>query len=515
MEKRFEGYLATHGLYVLDTFTGEVKLIPHVEGNQITQTIQSDVNDINNKKYSDFENEIITSYPYLIAKPFYDLLSESDSRVQCKLMVDTFTAVLKYTALQLASEYLRDPDLKNVQIHQTLVRDLSRPLISAWNLLISRSLKVFKENNVKLFSPELARAYQILESKCKDPFLVTTKYSDEEGELKTKTKKLGKIQALINYRNGLAHGFNQSKEKASNEFEIYYPLLLDILEETRFLSRYTLWHVESGQEGAQGIRLMGANPSRTKINFEHQSINPAISPLFMINDATSDILPLYTFFDVDEAVEYTLPDLGKDVFVFEGNTKNTVIYISSSGEHLEKATRFQHWKDLLAQKDMEVKWIDDKKLTIKDLLSVSAHVSAIGIQTLISSGKYLREATVEREDLKILLKNFESSTYNGFVLGGKSGIGKSTLLAHKTEQWQKEGHPVVFYRASSLVDGNIAQKILRDCALKIDYLEDFLSIADSIFKSSEKKFYLVIDALNEYPGQTEELIKLTGKLIAK
>jgi len=520
MEKRFEGYIATNGFYVLDTFTGEVRFISNGSANQElleSKTIEDDNKPINSNKtqFSVFETEVITSYPYLIAKPFYDLAKETDPRIKCKLMVDTFTAVLKYMALQLASEYLRDPKLKNVQIHQTLVKDLSRPLISAWNLLIARSLKVFEESNVKLFSPELARAYATLESNCKDPFLVTTTYSDEEGELKTKTKKLGKIQALINYRNGLAHGFNQSKEKASNEFEMYYPLLLDILEEARFLSRYTLWHVESGQEGIQGLRLMGANPSRTKINFEHKGVNPAISPLFMINDATGDILPLYTFFDVDKAVEYTLPDLGKDVFVFEGNTKNTVIYISSSGEHLEKTTRFQHWKDLLAQKDMEVKWIDDKKLTVKDLLSVSAHVSTIGIQTLISSGKYLREATVEREDLNMLLKNFESSSYSGFVLGGESGIGKSTLLAHKTEQWQEEGHPVVFYRASSLVDGNIAQKLLRDCALKINYLEDFLSIADPIFKSSEKKFYLVIDALNEYPGKTEELIKSIESIISQ
>jgi hypothetical protein len=34
------------------------------------------------------------------------------------------SAVLKYLALQLASEYLRAKDLKDIQIHQTLTKDL-------------------------------------------------------------------------------------------------------------------------------------------------------------------------------------------------------------------------------------------------------------------------------------------------------------------------------------------------------------------------------------------------------
>ncbi len=36
---------------------------------------------------------------------------------------------------------------------------------------------------------------------------------------------------------------------------------------------------------------------------------------------------------------------------------------------------------------MEVKWIDDKKMSIEDLVGVSKHVSSIGIQTLDLSWK--------------------------------------------------------------------------------------------------------------------------------
>lgn len=523
MEKRYEGFLASNGLYVLDTFSGEVKFIAQegiiatkaelsnsFSSTQISKTFNSD-----KKEFSSFEQEVVSAYPYIVARPFSNLLSEIDPRMKCKLMVDTFTAILKYMSLQLASEYIRAAELKDVQIHQTLTKDLSRPLISAWNLLIARSLPVFMDKGIRLFTPEIKNAYEKLESKCKDPFLVTQSYSDENGNLKNKIKKLGKIQALINYRNGLAHGFNQSKERAQKEYEEYYPLLEEILKEVRYISRYTLWHVESSKNGVNGIRLMGSNPSQSKVDFTRDEVNPAISPLFIINDSTGEILPLYAFFDVEQTNEIGLPEMGKDVFVFEGSTKNTVIYLSSSGEYLEKTTRFQHWKDLLAQKQMDVEIVDEKNLSIEILHSLGKHISSNPIQSLITSGKYLRDATVERQDLNEYLDSFCSSTFNGFVLGGESGIGKSTLLSQKTELWQGEGHVVIFYRGSALSQTDIASKFLRDCALKLNYLEEFLSLADNVFSQANRNFYLIIDALNEFPGNINDLIKSVENIIAQ
>ena len=524
MEKRYEGFLAPHGLYILDTHTGEVRFITHVGEMQSTLGVNSNTIDsklfmesapVQTTQLSPFENEVISSYPYLIAKPFADLVREKDARMKCKLMVDTFTAVLKYMAMQLASEYLRAQDIKDMQVHQTLTKDLSRPLISAWNLLIARCLPVLQDNKVPFFSPEIKEAYEKLESKCKDPFLVSQSYSDEDGQIKTKTKKLGKIQALINYRNGLAHGFNQSQTRAQKEFDEYYPLLCDILQEVRFVSRYTLWHVESSRQGVNGIRLMGATPSMKKVDFERDEINPAISPLFLVNDASGEILPLYAFFDVDNASEAGLPEIGKDVFVFEGNTKNTVIYLSSNGEHLEKSSRFQHWKELLSKKQFQVEWADAKNISLEILHAIGTHISAASIQALVTSGKYLREATIPRQDLNEMLDSFCYGTYNGFVLGGESGIGKSTLLAQKTEEWQAAGNMVAFYRGSALNQSDIANKFLRDCALKVNYFEDFLSLLHPKFHQTEKKCFLIIDALNEYAGNLNDLIQSVENIVAQ
>lgn len=103
MNRRYEGFLTSNGLYVLDTFSGKVKFILQ-EGINATKSELTNVfcssivpqssNSIK-KEFSSFEQEVVSTYPYLIARPFSDLLSERDFRMKCKLMVDTFTAILK------------------------------------------------------------------------------------------------------------------------------------------------------------------------------------------------------------------------------------------------------------------------------------------------------------------------------------------------------------------------------------------------------------------------------------
>ena len=524
MERRYDGFVAPNGFYVLDTFTGEVRYIDNnseeIKNQATVSQLASQVghltgNHSSSFDSSSFESEVISTYPYPLASPFYHLVRETDPRLKCRLVVDTFTAILKYLAIQLASEYVRATDVKDIQLHQLFTRDLSRPLISSWNTLIIRCLSVLNDNNVTLFAPELKVAYEKLETNCKDPFLISQTYSDENGEIKTKVKKLGKIQALIKYRNSLAHGFNQSPSRAQKEFEEYYPILISILQEIRFVARYTLWNIQVKNETNNGIYLMSANPTIRKIDFDLHEINPAISPIFLMNNATQEVLPLFTFFHIEQTSERGMPHIGKDVFVFEGNTKNSVIYLSTSGEFLENVVQYNYWKEIIFQKQIEASWVNEKTLTIAVLHSIGVFNSASGLQSLISSGKYLREAVVPRKELDEQLDSFCLGSKNGFVLGGESGIGKSTLLAHKTEEWQAVGHMVTFYRGSSLLQTDVANKFMRDCALKINYLEDFLSSADSIFINSQKRCFLVIDALNEFGGDLNSLIKFIDMIVAQ
>jgi tetratricopeptide (TPR) repeat protein len=546
---RFQGFPDPEGLLILDSATGELILVtrsgdrrilnparvdpirgtappatvtlfanapavagappPAVPGERAAAEPPSASNLDLPAEIEDLDREIVLTFPYPIARPYLDLLNERDPRLRCKLLVDTFTSVLKVWALIVASEYLRATDVKDAQVHKTLARDLARPLISAWSLLLQRALPVLRDAKVAPFAPELGRAYEALETKCKQRFLVSESYVDDAGQTQTRTKKLGKIQALIAYRNGLAHGFNQNAKQAQRDLDTYLPLLKEILREARFLARYPLWHVSEGQHGpdhARGYRLMGARPSANRESVDAADLDPRLSPLFLKNEATGEVLPLFAFFDVHEVEDGGLPGLGGDVFLFEGNTKGTVIYVSATGEHAEKATRFTHWQSLLAAKAVDVELLSSETLSLHALKAASGRIANQAIDALVTSGKYLREASVDRPDLEEHLAAFEYGKFGAFVVGGESGIGKSTLLARYVERRREAGDAVVFYRASALPSADVAGRMLRDLGLSGMYLEDFQSTAASLFREGAR-FLLVIDAVNEFPGDVAELVR--------
>ncbi|HCH64174.1 MAG TPA: hypothetical protein DFR83_15325, partial [Deltaproteobacteria bacterium] len=462
-----------------------------------------------------FDREVALTFPYPVARAWAALLREPDPRMQCKLLVDTFTAALKMLALQVASEYLHADGVRSARVNQTLARDLRRPLISAWNLVLQRTLPALRDARVELFAPEVEAAYRTLEVKCRKRFLVTTHYVDAGGENRTRTKKLGKIQALISYRNSLAHGFNQSRERARREVDTYLPLLREILQETRFLARYELWHVRTREGVPEGMRLHGSNPTGGFTPIDPVDLDPTISPLFLRHPSTGVTLPLFAFFDVDDVEEGGLPGMGKDVLLFEGNTKRTVIYVSASGEHVEKASRLAHWRTLLERKALDVSLLTADTLTREALAAATGRVSAGSLDALIQSGKYLREATIDRVSLADTLAQFEAGTRTGLVVGGASGIGKSSFIARCVDRWQAEGHPVAFYRASALSEPDVSQRLLRDLGVStgMPYLEEFLSAATPLFEDTGHRFILVVDAVNEFPGDVASLVRELDALV--
>ena len=468
------------------------------------------------------DREIIATYPYPVARPWLDFLGETDPRERCRLLVDScFTNVLKMWALQIASEYFLAETVRDQGVNQTLVRDLARPLISAWNLMIQRTLPVLKAGGIPLFSPELAEAYETLETRCKDKVIFQVRSEDEEGNIKLKKTMLGKIQAMIKYRNTLAHGFKLAPAKAESDLATYLPVMRDILEASRFMARYSLNYV--GDREADGSvlchRLMGATPATRPSPLAHLDFDPKVSPLFLRNDATGTVLPLFTFFDVEksEEGEGIIPGLGGDVFLFEGNTNSSVIYISpSSGQQHEKQRRMRHWRDLLRSKEMDVVALSADTMSYEALRAAAARGSKMALERLILGGKYLREASLPRPDFDDRLMQFESGDWRGLLVGGESGIGKTTLFCCLVEQWIQAGEIVLFYRAAGLRDHDLASIVLHDLGMHELYFERFLqAVNDLVQEAGGIRFRIVLDAINEFPGDVVALSRSVDALVSQ
>lgn len=538
---RFQGYPTAEGVMVLDTITGELRIARPDGGVRVL--IQPWASPIETSappseeapppplppneppkppaavafEGDAFDNEVVETFPYPVARTYLAWLREPDPRLRCKLMVDTFASVLKLWALQIASEYLRAEPVRDLNVNKTLLQDLQRPLISAWNILLQRALPVLADARVPPFSAELPAAYNALEAKCRDRFLVSEAYEDEGGATRTKTSRLGKIQALIRYRNGLAHGFNQSPERARRDLAEYSPLLREVLTAARFMAKYPLWYVAAKASPdaatAQGMRLMGANPSSEMVAVPSPALNPEVSPLFLRNEATGDVLPLFMFCDVQPVQEGGLPGLGRDVFLFEGSTKTTLVYLSTTGEQRERTSRLAHWKTLLSAKALDVEPLTRETLRLETLRAVAKLVTDPTLEALVQSGKYLREASVDRAEMEPLWAQFNAGRSSAFVIGGESGIGKSTFLARVAEERTERGDVVLFYRAWALQGTDIAARIVRDLGVGGTFFEELLAALAPIFQGGPQRMFVIVDALNEHPDDAAGLLRSIDTLV--
>lgn len=530
---RFQGFPCPEGMLVLDTLTGEVVRIPHdgsapvmLRKGLATAELLAPRDDAKSgdkereksasivpSSATSLDQEVIATFPYPVARTWLAFFQERDPRQQCKLLVDTFTALLKLWAIQLSCEYFEAAGLKDVTVNDTLTRDLQRPLISAWHLMVHRTLPVLRDAGVRLFAPELHDAYESLETKCADRVLVRARYEDEEGKPRYRESKLGKIVALIRYRNGLAHGYNQSREKAQEDLDLHLPVLRDVLKASRFLTRYPLF-AALGREPGNAYRLMGAWPPQAPEDLGAFDFDPEESPVFLFDEVRRDALPLRFFARMDrlESGREAVAGTGVDLVLFEGNTKSTIIYSSIQGEQIEKQTPIRSYRALVERKRVEIESVTHSSMTFDSLFRAAKRQTETALSALVASGRFLPEASIERTSAKDKLDQFEHGDYRGLVIGGASGIGKSTFLASMATRALAAGDVVLFYRGSNVADPDISWRIVRDLGVRNAHLEDVLLGADELVKGG-RRLRIFVDAVNEYPGDTAALVRSLDAIV--
>ena len=79
---------------------------------------------------SETAQRVIETYPYPIARLLMRLHEKVDVEARAKHLVNTFTAVLKYQAMVLQSEYLQS-DIVDGALTKIIRRDLGRTAVRA------------------------------------------------------------------------------------------------------------------------------------------------------------------------------------------------------------------------------------------------------------------------------------------------------------------------------------------------------------------------------------------------
>ncbi len=479
--KRYTAFPSEDGLLVLDELTGEVVLVPARgeprvlrPGGPVTfaegVAVAAGVVTTPEPPRVEATPDLVRGMPAPIADTYRRFAVEQDPRQRCRLLVDTFTRVLKVWALTLASQYLRSP-LRDAQLNELLSRDFQRPLISVWHLFSVRALAAFRDAGVEPFFRELPAAYDHLELRCRSWFLAETPYEDERGQARTRTSKLGKIQALIKLRNGLAHGSDLAVARARELLALYTPVLEEVLEEARFLARYTL--------GGAEVLAFVAEDGRSL----------ALDPLF----------------DRGEG--------GDDVLLFEGNTRSTLIYAGTQGAHVERQGRAAAWRALLAQKATDARLLRLGDLSVDALREAASRVTGPAMSELVASGRYLPGVVVLPRAVTRPVGELDASDCRALVFAGASGSGKTTLLAEHALRRAQQGDVVLLYRAAALPGADLQSRVLRDLGLRDTFFEDFLGGASRAFARAGRRLWVLVDGLNEHTGDLGALVGSLDALV--
>jgi len=509
---RFTGHAFPDGLLVLDTITGEIVFAPRdgspsrvVRGSlggepviaQPVEPLPLPPKVVEPEKWSGLAGLVVRSFPHPIASAHRRFLEERDPREKCKLLYETFTAVVKSWALQLIAEYLQASGVNDVSVNEAIARDLQRPLISVWGMTAQKTLACFRASRVTPFSPELRTAFEVLETKCRDPFLATVRFEDESGVARTRTSKLGKISALVKFRNSLAHGGAHTVDQAKEDLALYAPVLDSILEESKWMTNYPLFALAEPPRPGEPVlayRLMGDEIPREPLIVDGVVGEMVTAPVFLRSAKSGAVLPLPVVFD------WGGREGAPEPLLFDGNTKTTVIYVATSGGRVERQAAMQRWRELLSVKSAAGRAIARDDIAIDDLATAARRVTDDAIDSFVSTGRYLREVTVWRAEIDRVFAQFELGDYRGLVVAGEGGIGKSTILARHVEDRLGAGDVVLFYRASTLGDVPLGDRVRRDLGVAVPFFEDLLAALHGPFTAAgNRKLRIVIDGVNEHP----------------
>jgi len=275
---------------------------------------------ISDTVFSDDENRIINSFPYVIAFPFERMLAEDEGRNKLELLAYTFLNGIKFWGLVLASEYFQST-LKSTKINELFRNNLYQPSFGNWNNFLRESIAVFEKENVKLLFPEFIEAYRAIESgKSAPKYKTESPYTNEDGQISWKKSELTAIGTLINFRNRyLGHGLPLSKQEYANLFKEIYPVLLDFINSLQFTSQFQLLRQE-------GKSLYLLNSSKVSQLASDNSLSNT-DALVILSDNKNRRINLLPFYILPKQFISGV-DNRAEVMVYEQNTGSRVVFFS-------------------------------------------------------------------------------------------------------------------------------------------------------------------------------------------
>ena len=450
--------------------------------------------------FSEQEQRLLDSLPYLIAYPLKRTLLENHQLTRLNFFKDTFLNYLKYLGLIVASEFFNS-NLKNKNMVALFQNTLAEPSFGTWNLFIRETLSYLEKQNHEFFCKELPGYYQQIETgKKRKLYKGEIQIISTNGEVELKKQQATAIGMLINFRNKhLGHGLTMDEDTSKLLWKEYSPIFFSLLDKMKFSSQYQMFKNEHGET----INLHSANLNQ----IEHK--NPLPSKVWLENSGY-DKLDIIPFFVVPG--DLAIPKENKEqILAYESYTGKTLKFFSPEGTEKRTSGKILERLNLLLKEKQIEKTHSPEEFTNQVFNAEVDEYNNYILQSLFSERKVIPGVYVNRNLIESKLRDWTGARSSIFFIAAEAGSGKTNLIVEKQKQYKESGFKSLIIRAGRMNKTSLEEEL--KYILNIQPKSD-ISEYKEIAGTQAKPTFIFIDGLNEAPKPQDiwsEILKISKK----
>ena len=457
-----------------------------------------------------FDQRVLEQYPYFLSVAYARLLHAESWQERAERLVHLYELGIRLLVLAIIGQYLlRDRErIEDERLNRALDEAFFRQTtFGQWHEILLKAMDAYRYARDAFFIPDIY------------DFFWTPGSGDEKPQPRHETRVC--LEELLWVRNDVLGAKRPDNEEAWQQlYQSAAEHLRMLLQEFSFLERYDLMRITGVQEGQYLYeRYTGLEVGHGQA--ELRADERVDEGNFYIRErATGDMLKLYPL-TLSWLLETPLGDVEgakTEAALYKRLAGELVVYmLPATGEDrptekvLDEIVKLQ----VLVRQARE-EWAEAPSLTWELLLEGLAGVTKEQVGEGVE--KYDSRLYLERGDVREAFEEFLWGDQQGFVLTGKSGVGKSNFLLALRDVYGDKAGPVgiVMYNGANLHEAeNLLERLGIDLgkALGVKTLDRVLERISEIAGIERQRVVLAVDAVNEHAkpvavmGAINEVVK--------
>ncbi len=460
---------------------------------------------------TDFDALVTTKLPHFVAVNYQQMLQAADPRERLQRALRTYDLGLRALTIGLVSQYLiRDQTrVSDPYVNDLLLDKFQYLTLKTWQELLFAALSAYEGQRELFFMPELYDFY----------------WDTSTVPHRRRTEARAPFERLTQIASDLDQEASQPRDPAGWQqlADEAVGLLRQILRSLSFLAQYDMVRVLRSAGGTYEYELHQGLTIETGQRPVPDDEAAAGEGWFYLRRSTGQLLQLHPFLISwqDEAGGPAAGMAVRDIGVYDKFIYRQLQYLlatlgrtvlDEANVHAYMAVIMDTIEEFKRQRQQEA------RLTWPRLQDLCSDITRVQTDTA-RQRKYHPEHYLPRQEAHAALAQFLRSDARGFVLTGKSAVGKTNVLLAFVDELAARGDVTVLMydagraRVEPSLTGFISQDFSDRVTLTDHRIENIWREIAGIDGIAGRQVILIVDALNDCP-QAEQLMRQLDELVA-